>query len=377
MESTAQKTSSKKKQVKKSANKAKKIKVVEVKLSSKAKKAKAPKNKVSPKKVVSKKVTPRKVASKKAAANKSTKITAKKITKKVSSRKAPKRKTVSEKRVEEKKVSAKLERVKIPSPTKKQLKPFLEAAKQTRKIRKEIENKKKRKKSFLAKPSRKGKKYTLDLRIHSPASNTFQSPASIDPVSAIISLAKVKGLDVIGITDHIAVSHIDRIKLAAEDSKVTVIPGLDLRCRVGDSNWVSIIALFPESHGQLELTQVLEGLEVPLSSYGSEEFCIKKPFAEVIELIESFQGVVIPSQVDKTPNQKCAIPKLINELGFHAFDLVHPEKNDFFNESWPEGEFTFFSFSNASALGQIGSRRSLTKLCKPGFEGIKELVARR
>ena len=41
------------------------------------------------------------------------------------------------------------------------------------------------------------------------------------------------------------------------------------------------------------------------------------------------------------------------------------------------GGFTFFSFSNANSLAQVGTRVTKAKLVSPDFQGIKQLVARR
>jgi hypothetical protein len=388
MEATEKKTRKKERVPTKSKPKTK-DKVVEVKLSQKkgrdSSSSSAPK-KSKPKankKSGAKKGTAKKSTAKKCAANKS-------VAKKSSSKKTPKKSTekavkkVSKAPKKAAKVSkldqtaaTNFERLKLPSPTKDQLKPFRDAAKECKKMRKAKERMKKRRKSFLAKAPRKGKRYTLDLRVHSPGSNVFQSPVSVDPIPAIVRLAKVKGIDVVGITDHADFSQIDAIKEAAKDTSVTVLPGLDLRCQMNESNWITIICLFPEEYGSAELSEVLERLRIPVEAYGSSDYCLELPFTDVVSVIEERGGVVIPSRIDRTPNQRSAIPTLIEELGFHAFDLVHPEKHDFFFERWPEGEFTFFSFSNANALGQIGSRSSLTKLCRPGFDGLKDLVSRR
>jgi hypothetical protein len=68
---------------------------------------------------------------------------------------------------------------------------------------------------------------------------------------------------------------------------------------------------------------------------------------------------------------------LVDDFGFHVFDLVYPDSPECFREKWPDGGFSFFSFSGANSLGQIGNRASKLRLLTPGFAGIKELVQRR
>ena len=257
------------------------------------------------------------------------------------------------------------------------LRPFREAAKKNKKLQRERDKLKGRRSSFLAKPLKKGKKYVVDLRVHSPGSVGFFSTGGVDPAPALVRLAKVKGIDIVGLTDSFEASYIDEVKRSAEKSGVTIIPGVELCCKIADCNEISILALFPETFTGEGVYSVLAELGVPQSAFGRNNYSIGLAFRDVLQIIESKGGVVIPSRVDKTPFRHLAIPTMVEEFGIHAFDLIHPDSPEFFREHWPEGQFTFFSFSNANALGQIGSRTSNLRLARTGFEGIRELVRRR
>jgi hypothetical protein len=267
--------------------------------------------------------------------------------------------------------------VKIASPTFAALRPFREAAKQNKKRQKEKSRGAGKNNAFLAKPPRKGKKYTVDLRIHTPASLGFFSTGGVDPAPALVRLARVKGLHMIGLTDWFSASFIDEVKSLSEASDVTIIPGIDMRCKVSDCDEITITALFPEHYGSEDLNRVLDELDVPESARGRRDYCLTTTFGETVNIIESNEGCIIPSRIDKTPFRHLAIPTMVEEYGFHAFDLVHPENPEFFKNNWPDGEFTFFSFSNANALGQVGSRTSSLKLSESGYAGLKGLVQRR
>jgi len=80
--------------------------------------------------------------------------------------------------------------------------------------------------------------------------------------------------------------------------------------------------------------------------------------------------------MDKTPNRQATIPTLVQKYGFRAFDLAYSESTQFFKARWPKVKFNLFSFSNANALAQVGSRSARVKLATPGFAGIKQIVAR-
>lgn len=411
--STGTKAKSKKTAVKTSSRrslaKSKKGKTVEVSISSRSRRTKlvtsskraqsvAAKNAASKKKESAKK-TVGKATVKKAAAksSKAKKSTATKVIKKIAQKKSSSVNKVQSKAKssQKKQVVVKASKPKtpsmpnrkkqtrqslsslIPAPTKEILKPFREAAKRTKKLKKDIKKAGKCRGDFLAKQGRKGKKYKIDLRVHTPGSYGFFSTGGIDPAPALVRLARVKGLDMIGVTDYYNVAYIDRIRAHAESTGITVLPGFDMCCRIGTCDSIGAIALFPPTYCAADITKVLNELKVPESAYGMPDYVLEVEFAEVIKCVEKHGGILIPSRVDKTPYCHLAIPDLVERFGFHAFDLVHKDDPGFFRENWPSGGFTFFTFSNANALGQIGNRSVTVKLSAPGFEGLKQLVARR
>lgn len=263
------------------------------------------------------------------------------------------------------------------SPTPAVLKSFRKIAEENRRLAKKIEKARAATTDFLAKPQKKGKTYTIDLRIHSPGSVGFFSTGGVDSAPALIRLAKAKGLELIALTDYYNPSHIDSFKVLAEKSGIVSIPGIDIRCEINNCSEVYFVALFPEHYTSELVAKVLQELEIPETASGREDYCLRIPFEKVLSTIESHHGVLIPTHLDKTPYRQLAIPALVEQYGIHTFDLVHPENTEFFRDRWPQGRFTFFSFSNAYALAQIGSRTAQVKLSNPGFEGIKEIVQRR
>lgn len=265
----------------------------------------------------------------------------------------------------------------IPAPTAEVLKPFREAAKVTRKLQKERIKASKSRGDFIAKQNKKGKKYKIDLRVHTPGSYGFFSTGGVDPAPALVRLAKVKGLDMIAVTDYYNASYIDKVREHASGSKIVVLPGFDMCCRVGSCDGITAIALFPPSFGSTEIQTVLNELNVPPSAYGRPDYVIELAFDKILSIVEGYGGIIIPSRIDKTPFRKLAIPTLVEHFGFHAFDLVHCENPEYFRENWPSGGFTFFSFSNANALGQVGTRSATVRLNNLDFDSLKELVARR
>ncbi len=233
-------------------------------------------------------------------------------------------------------------------------------------LRSSIEKSKVRKKSYL-----------MDLRIHSPASLGYLSIEGIDTAPALVRLAKVKGLDVIAVTDYYSSEFIDRVVEAAKNTPLTVIPGLALRTVLGSCDDVVLTCLFPEIHSTESIREFLRELKVPKSAMGNKRYLVKnKSFKEVLALIENYGGVALPSRMDKTPHRMAVISELVEDYGFRAFDLAYADSVAFFKKRWPKIKFQLFSFSNAYALAQVGSRIARVKMPDPGFAGVKHLVSR-
>lgn len=228
----------------------------------------------------------------------------------------------------------------------------------------------------IQKTSSKGKSYVMDLRIHSPASLGYLGIEGIDTAPAMVRLAKVKGLDVIAVTDFYSGDFIDRVADAAKGSSLTVIPGTVIRATLPVCNDVTLLCLFPEEGGGALIEQFLSSLGMPRESFGDPQFVVRRDFRSIMETVEAFNGVIVPSRMDKTPHQMGAISALVEDFGFRAFDLAYPDSSQYFKQRWPKITFQLFSFSNANALAQVGSRIAKVKMREAGFAGLRTLIAR-
>ncbi len=222
----------------------------------------------------------------------------------------------------------------------------------------------------------KQKSYIMDLRIHSPASLGYLGIEGIDTAPALVRLAQVKGLDLIAVTDYHSGTFIDRVKEAALQSSVTVLPGTVLHTTVPGCSDVVICAIFPENFGTKEVQAFLTELGVPKSAAGDKSFVVKQPFEHILAKIDEYSGVALPSRMDKTPYRMAIVPTLVEKYGFRAFDLAYADSVRYFKSRWPKIKFQLFSFSNANALAQVGSRIAKVKLQDPGFAGVRELIGR-
>jgi hypothetical protein len=222
----------------------------------------------------------------------------------------------------------------------------------------------------------RNKSYVMDLRVHSPASLGYLGVEGLDSAPAIVRLAMVKGIDVIAITDFFSGEFVDRMVTAARNSPLTVIPGVDLRCKLASCDDVLLSCLFSEQFTSGDINNLLDELQVPVRMRGNKSYVLSVSLDHILHTIEKFHGVALPSRMDKTPHRMTVIPELVETYGFRAFDLAYADSADYFKKKWPRIKFQLFTFSDANALAQIGSRIARVKLHSPGFAGIKQIVAR-
>ncbi len=228
----------------------------------------------------------------------------------------------------------------------------------------------------IEKTKTRQKSYVMDLRVQSPASMGYLGVEGLDSAPAIVRLAKVKGLDVIAITDFYSGEFIDRMVTAAKSSPLTVIPGVSVRCRVKTCSDVVISCLFPESITSQGIAEFLREIQVPEDARGNPDYVITVSIDQLLHSLSTRNGVAIPSRLDKTPHRQSIIPELVENYGFRAFDLAYADSSAYFKKRWPKLKFQLFTFSDANALAQIGSRNAKVKMPTPGFEGLKELIGR-
>jgi PHP family Zn ribbon phosphoesterase len=219
-------------------------------------------------------------------------------------------------------------------------------------------------------------KYVLDLRVNSPASMGYLGVDGIESAPAIVRLSKAKGLDVIAITDLYSGDFVDKMVKAAEGSPLTVIPGVSLRCKVGACDDVILSCLFPESTTTADINSFLSALRIPAQARGNAQYVTSQSMDDILKTLEAFSGLAIPTRMDKTPNRLSVLGELVDTYGFRTFDLAYASSESLFQKRWPKTKFNLFSFSDANALAQIGSRIARVKLAAPGFAAIKEMMGR-
>lgn len=231
-------------------------------------------------------------------------------------------------------------------------------------------------KNSIEKSSGRVKNYLLDLRIQSPESLGLMGLGGLDAAPALIRLSRAKGIDVIGVSDYFSGKFIDRAVAASANSGVTVIPGVVIRCTLPACNDVSLLCLFDTNTTTALVSDFLLAIGVKERDFGNKNLVLTTPLAQIVKEMDARGAICIPTRMDKTPSRVLAIPDLVENFGFRAFDVCYPETTKIFKTRWPKTKFQFLSFSNASALAQVGSRVAKMKLNGPLFASLKDNILR-
>jgi predicted metal-dependent phosphoesterase TrpH len=171
--------------------------------------------------------------------------------------------------------------------------------------------------------------FRADLHIHtclSPCTELNMSP------SGILSAAKKKEIDILGICDHNSTENSLAIMNSAKEMEISIIPGME----VTSQEEVHILALFDDIENACKLQQSIYdnlpgkndpdafGMQVIVNEEEEVEGFNEKlligattiPLDEIIPLIHSLEGIAIASHIDRDAFS------LIGQLGFIPENLA-------------------------------------------------------
>lgn len=182
-----------------------------------------------------------------------------------------------------------------------------------------------------------------DLHIHSclsPCGSDDMTPANL------VGMAYVKGLDVIAITDHNSCLNCKAVLHAAQEYGIVAIPGMELTT----IEEVHVLCLFPNLNQAMKFHEYVKGTRLLRKNvpdlfgnqliYNEQDQCIGEeenllilstsiPFLKVQEIVEQYDGIMIPAHVDKDSFS------LLSNLGvvpedskFYCVEFARKEKEE-------------------------------------------------
>lgn len=234
--------------------------------------------------------------------------------------------------------------------------------------------------------------YKADLHIHttlSPCGDIEMTPLEI------VSRAKAKELDIIGITDHNSTLQACEIKRAGEREGLFVLTGAEVTTREEVHVVVFVDGCENLNHLQNYLQENL--IKVPNNPdifgyqlvvdesenvlYQEENLLIgsiDRSIEELEEFVHSLGGIFIPAHIDKQQNS------LISQLGFvplhlavDALELSYRVSKDEFLKSNPYlKNYPFITSSDAHYPQEIGRSFTNLEMAEISFENIKNALKR-
>jgi len=133
-----------------------------------------------------------------------------------------------------------------------------------------------------------------DLHVHSPASPDIAPRWAGSKPDDLIREALNADLDVIAITDHNTAAWCDAARVAAENTDLTVFPGVELSTSEGH-----LLAIFNVDKPQQEIEDFLVGVGIARKHFGNTEVNARGGLDVVAQAIEKEGGVAIAAHVDR------------------------------------------------------------------------------
>lgn len=137
----------------------------------------------------------------------------------------------------------------------------------------------------------------FDLHIHTPASKCFHDK-NVTPEQIVNKAIEMK-LNAIAITDHNNGEWIDKIKIAAKNTDLTIFPGVEIT--VGDAH-NHIIALLDVDKTTRDIEELLNAVGIMHNDFAKIEAFSNKSVVEVIDIItdETYGGIAVLAHIDST-----------------------------------------------------------------------------
>jgi len=231
------------------------------------------------------------------------------------------------------------------------------------------------------------KYFRADLHIHtvlSPCGDLEMSPGNI------VSEAALRGIDIIGITDHNTTRHCDLVKRLAADKGIFVMQGAEVTTK----EEVHCLAFFENTDALNKFQEYLDsnlpeilndpskfGYQVEVDEnenvvYQEKKLLINaicKSIDEVESFVHSMNGLFIPAHINRTKNS------IYSQLGFlpvnlkaDALEISRATTPEQFSKAHPEIKgFTLLRSSDAHYPGDIGSSSTVFFIEEPSFQEIK------
>lgn len=236
------------------------------------------------------------------------------------------------------------------------------------------------------------KKYRCDLHIHSAL-----SPCADDDMTPgnIVAMSKLKGLDVIALTDHQSLGNVRSAMKFADEFNIKVIPGMELET----AEEFHSICLFPELEAAEEFEKIVQSLMpkilVKEEIFGSQWYfdenddkthkekylltvASRLTFEEAQAFVRDLRGVIIPAHIDRSSYSIISVLGGIpEEFRGNCLEISSICNLNMFLKQYPEiKNFRLISSSDAHYLKDISEAGHLVEIAQynPSESTISSII---
>jgi PHP family Zn ribbon phosphoesterase len=159
--------------------------------------------------------------------------------------------------------------------------------------------------------------YKCDLHLHTPASLCFKDRNNITP-EQWVQEAIAKDLHCVAVTDHNTAEWIDKIKVAAQDTSLTIFPGVEITC--SDSK-VHLLILFDVECTTQNVEDFLIKAKIEREDFGIQTAHTNLNLEDIANLANDERALIIPAHIDEFAGLCDVAPKIAKD--FYALSIIN------------------------------------------------------
>ena len=218
--------------------------------------------------------------------------------------------------------------------------------------------------------------YKVDLHIHTPASLDY-GDKMITP-EQIVTKAIENKLDLIAITDHNTVDKCYDVIKAAKNSKLVVLPGVEISGQ-GGTQGIHVLALFDYDAPKDRILNMLDRIGITFEKKGKYEALTECQLTVVLDEIQKAGGIAIAAHADQTRGLihdlgDQQLTTIVHSIKLYGLEVVHKETSQAFDGTNPnyKRKLSCIQNSDAHSLSEIGCRTTNIRMDKPSLEGLRK-----
>jgi hypothetical protein len=222
-----------------------------------------------------------------------------------------------------------------------------------------------------------------DLHVHTPASKDMDSHWNKATADDVVALALNAELDVIAVTDHNTAAWCDEVRAAAEDTELTVFPGVEVSTSEGH-----LLAIFDVNKPQAEIEDFLTRIGIRRKDFGKLDKIADGRIDDIARAVEDEGGMAIAAHVEREKgfwemmDSSRTRRKEVHACDdISAYEVVDPELRTQFQEgsldgygrrvACVQGSDCFPVDGDSHQLDAIGRRHCYVAFDNPSLTGLR------